>query len=155
MCYNTYSRKYYLDYEFIISDTYKTIDIDTLINNNPRDTIKYINDLKLKHGINYIRVKFNNPVSNSDKMALSSEYRNDKTVTLEFFSQEREIQRKAEEKIYNGSFWCAGISELRTGNECYDAGQDVEKFLEIARLLINNKWLYFDENWNRIEKPEF
>ena len=99
MCYNTYSRKYYLDYEFIISDTYKTIDIDTLINNNPRDTIKYINDLKLKHGINYIRVKFNNPVSNSDRMALSSEYRNDKTVTLEFFSQEREIQRKAEEKI--------------------------------------------------------
>ena len=63
--------------------------------------------------------------------------------------------RKAEEKIYNGSFWCAGISELKSGNECYDAGQDVEKFLEIAGLLINNKWLYFDENWNRIEKPEF
>lgn len=99
MSYNSYSRKYYLDYEPIISDTYKTIDIDSLINNNPLDTIKYINDLKLREGINYIRIKFNNPISNSDKMALSTEYRNNKNVTLEFFSQERELQRKAEEKI--------------------------------------------------------
>ena len=45
MSYNMDSRKYYLDYKEIISDNYKTITIDQLINNSPIDTINYINHL--------------------------------------------------------------------------------------------------------------
>lgn len=99
MSYNMNTRQYYLDYEEIISDTYKTISLETLINNDPIETINYIRNLKAIEGINYIRVKFNSAIPGSSRMAMNDNFRNDDSVTLEFFSPEREIARQAEEKI--------------------------------------------------------
>ena len=99
MSYNMNTRQYYLDYEEIISDTYKTISLETLINNDPIETINYIRNLKATEGINYIRVKFNSAIPGSSRMAMNNNFRNDDSVTLEFFSPEREIARQAEEKI--------------------------------------------------------
>ena len=99
MSYNTGTRLYYLDYEEIFSDVYKTITMDQLVNNNPVETINYIRHLKSDMGIDYIRIKFTNPILDSTKMALNNTFRTDDTVTLEFFSQEKEIARQAEEKI--------------------------------------------------------
>ena len=99
MSYNMNTRQYYLDYEEIISDTYKTISLETLINNDPIETINYIRNLKATEGINYIRVKFNSAIPGSSRMAMNDNFRNDDSVTLEFFSPEREIARQAEEKI--------------------------------------------------------
>ena len=45
MVYNMNTREYYVSYEEIFSDTYKTITLDQLKNNNPTDTINYINCL--------------------------------------------------------------------------------------------------------------
>lgn len=99
MSYNSYSRQYYIDYEEIISDNYKTITLDQLVNNDPIDTINYIKQLKASEGIDYIKIKFSNPVLASNKIAINNSFRTDSTVTLEFFSQEKEIARQAEEKI--------------------------------------------------------
>lgn len=99
MSYNMTTRQYYLDYEEIISDTYKTISLDTLVNNDPIETINYIRNLKATEGINYIRVKFNSAIPGSSRMAINDNFRTDDTVSLEFFSPEREIARQAEEKI--------------------------------------------------------
>ena len=99
MSYNSYSRQYYIDYEEIISDNYKTITMDQLINNDPIDTINYIKQLKTSEGIDYIKIKFSNPILASNKIAINNSFRTDSTVSLEFFSQEKEIARQAEEKI--------------------------------------------------------
>lgn len=99
MSYNSYSRQYYIDYEEIISDNYKTITMDQLINNDPIDTINYIKQLKASEGIDYIKIKFSNPILASNKIAINNSFRTDSTVSLEFFSQEKEIARQAEEKI--------------------------------------------------------
>ena len=90
---------YYLDYEEIFSDVYKTFTFEELINNNPKDTIDYIDNLKNTQGINYIKIKFNNDISQSDRMSISNNYRNDNSVVLEFYSQDREIQKQAEQKM--------------------------------------------------------
>ena len=99
MSYNSYSRQYYIDYEEIVSDNYKTITMDQLINNDPIDTINYIKQLKASEGIDYIKIKFSNPILASNKIAINNSFRTDSTVSLEFFSQEKEIARQAEEKI--------------------------------------------------------
>jgi len=99
MSYNMTTRQYYLDYEEIVSDTYKTINIDQLINNDPIETINYIRNLKATEGIDFIKVKFGIAIPGASRMALNNQFRNDDTVTLEFFSPEREIAKQAEEKI--------------------------------------------------------
>lgn len=99
MSYNQVTRAYYLDYEEIFSDIYRTIMLEQLIKNDPVETINYIRHLKVNEGIDYIRIKFTNPILDSTKMALNNTFRTDDTVTLEFFSQEKEIARQAEEKI--------------------------------------------------------
>lgn len=99
MSYNMNTRQYYLDYEEIISDTYKTITLDQLVNNDPIDTINYIRELKASQGINYIRIKFSSVIPGSMRMTLNDQFRNDDTVSFEYYSQEREIAKQAEEKI--------------------------------------------------------
>ena len=99
MSYNMNTRQYYLDYEEIISDIYKTITLDELVNNDPIETINYIRNLKATEGINYIKVKFNSAIPGSSRMAMNDNFRNDDSVTLEFFSPEREIAKHAEARI--------------------------------------------------------
>ena len=99
LCYNLNTRLYYLDYQEIISDSYKTITMDQLINNDPIDTINYIKNLKATENIDYIRIKFNKLISMSQKMAINNAFRNNDNVSLEFFSQEKEIAEQAKEKL--------------------------------------------------------
>ena len=93
------SRYYYLDRIEILSDTYETITLDQLVNNDPKDTIDYINNLKVSKGIDYIRIKFTNDIPPSYKMALNSQYRDNDTVTLEYYSKDEELRKQAEEQI--------------------------------------------------------
>lgn len=99
MSYNLDSRMYYLDYEEIISDTYKTISISQLINNDPIETINYIRSLKEKENIDFIRVKFESNIPGASRMSLNNQFRNDDSVVLDFYSPEKEIAKQAEEKI--------------------------------------------------------
>ena len=94
---------YYMDYEEIISDTYKTITLDQLKNNNPIDTINYILDLKKNQNINFIKVKFTNELSQTEKMAMMNQVRNSDEVVLEFISRDQELQRQAEAQMKEDS----------------------------------------------------
>ena len=93
------SRYYYLDRIEILSDTYETITLDQLVNNDPKDTIDYINNLKVSKGIDYIRIKFTNDIPPSYKMALNTQYRDNDTITLEYYSKDEELRKQAEEQI--------------------------------------------------------
>lgn len=99
LCYNLNTRQYYLDYQEIFSDVYKTIEMNDLINNNPIDTINYIKELQSTQGINYIRIKFNNPLTMANKMSINNAFRNNDTVSLDFYSQEQEIAKQAKDKL--------------------------------------------------------
>ena len=94
---------YYIDYEEIISDTYRTITLDQLKNNNPIDTINYILDLKKNQNINFIKVKFTNELSQPEKMAMMNQVRNSDEVVLEFISRDQELQRQAEAQMKEDS----------------------------------------------------
>ena len=117
MSYNMNTRQYYLDYEEIISDTYKTITMDQLINSDPIETINYIKNLKATEGIDYIRIKFNSTIPGSSRMALTNQFSNDDTVSFEFYSQEREIAKQAEAKIKEDGEKCAFLLDNRLTDE--------------------------------------
>ena len=117
MSYNMNTRQYYLDYEEIISDTYKTITMDQLINSDPIETINYIKNLKATEGIDYIRIKFNSTIPGSSRMALTNQFRNDDTISFEFYSQEREIAKQAEAKIKEDGEKCAFLLDNRLTDE--------------------------------------
>lgn len=134
------SRMYYLDYEEIISDVYKTITIDELKNNDPLEMIQYINELKISQGINYIKIKFNKDIPPSEKIALNNQYRNDDTVVLEYYSQEKELQKQAEERLKE--------DQEKYGFLIDDSLSDMQKFV----LWVNH--LKNDEMYLTVEELE-
>ena len=75
------SHYYTVKYEEIISDKYITMDLDNLLDNDPHQTIAYINNLREQENIKYIKVVFTH--YNPENMSIiQSFYRNDKNVTI-------------------------------------------------------------------------
>ena len=125
------SRMYYLDCEEIISDTYKTITIDELLSNNPLDMIQYINQLKEKEGINYLKIKFNIDIPASEKIALNNQYRNDDSIVFEYYSPEKEIQKEAEDRLKE--------EQEKYGFLIDESLSDMQKFVLWVNHLKNNE----------------
>ena len=133
------SKIYYLDYQQIISDVYATITLDELINNNPKDTIDYINNLKISKGINYIKIKFTKDMQSSYKMTLNTQYRNDDTVTLEYYNKEDELKKQAEEQIKQdnekyGFLLDKGLSDIQKFVLWVNHLKEDEMFLTVEEL---------------------
>ena len=103
MMMNLESREYIVDYEEIHSFVYKTITMKELISNDPKDTIQYIRDLKFNEGIDFIKIKFINEISLSDKMILNNVFRNDDTVSLEYKTIEEKIQEETQRNVLQDS----------------------------------------------------
>lgn len=140
MSYNMDNTRYYLDYQEIISDIYKTISLDQLVNGDPMETIKYIRYIKDTEGINYIKVKFNSAIPGSVRIAISNQFRNDNTVSLDFYSQEQEIAKQAEQKMQEDA---AKFAFLLDSNYT-----DEQKFVMWVNYLKN------DEKYFTIEELE-
>lgn len=117
MSYNMDTRYYYIDYEEIISDTYKIIPIDQLLSNNPTEIIDYIKNLKTTQNIDYIKIKFNSPIPGSLRIVLNDRFRNDETVSFEFYSPEKDIAKQAEEKIISDGEKVAFLLDPRLTDE--------------------------------------
>ena len=146
MCYNMNTRMYYLDYEEIFSDIYKTISMDQLINNDPVSTINYIRNLKQNEGIDYIRIKFTSEIPGSMRMALVDQFRSDNSVSFDFYSPEREIARQAEEKIKeDGAKFAFLLDPLLT---------DEQKFVMWVNHLKNDERYLTVEELENILKEE-
>lgn len=83
--YDMDTRYYYIHKEPIHSFRYDTISIDDIIMTDPQKVISYINDLREKEGIDYIRLKCVSNYDTQDALNIIKEYyRTDKTVKFKF-----------------------------------------------------------------------
>ena len=131
--------------QYTVADNYKTINLSDLINNDPIETINYIRELKATQNIDYIRVKFDNLISPANKMAINNTFRNDDTVTLEFFSPEREIARQAEQKLKEDNEKFSFLLDPRLTDE--------QKFVMWVNYLKNDeKFLTIEELENILKE---
>lgn len=79
--YDLDTRYYYVHLEQIASFRYDTISIDQLLTSDPKDVIDYINALKDKENIDYLRLKCRVNADNQDSIKIIQEYyRTNKTI---------------------------------------------------------------------------
>ena len=79
--YDLDTRYYYVHLEQIASFRYDTISIDQLLTSDPKDVIDYINALKDKENIDYLRLKCRVNPDNQDSIKIIQEYyRTNKTI---------------------------------------------------------------------------
>lgn len=95
-CINLDTMSHYVDFVPIESFKYKTIDLDDIISEDPQEVIQYINNLKEKEGIDFIKVRFNSSVSNANKIVINNYYKSHDNTTVEFMSTQEEQLKKAE-----------------------------------------------------------
>ena len=95
-CINLDNMSHYVDFVPIKSFKYKTIDLDDIISEDPQVVIQYINKLKADEGIDFIKIRFNNSVSNANKIVINNYYKSRDNVTIEFLSTQEEELKKAE-----------------------------------------------------------
>lgn len=79
--YNQYTRYHYTELIPINSHTYVTININDLINDDPKKIIEFIKQHKEANSIDFIRVQFNNATENMN--IVRSYFRNNSTVVLQ------------------------------------------------------------------------
>lgn len=96
---NLDTRRYYVYREIIQSFVYRTFSIEDLVNNDPKATIDYIEKLKSKYGIDYIRIRFENVMNGANKMIISNYFRNNPNYKIEFTSTESEMVKRQEEEM--------------------------------------------------------
>ena len=95
--YNTQSRRHYTELIPIDSYIYKTINIDHLINEDPKKIIQFIKDTKTNERIDFIRVQFNN--SNDNMNVVRSYFRNVADVKLHELGKVKQQQQAVDEGV--------------------------------------------------------
>lgn len=106
MVMDTVSRNYQIENIPIISDSYKTIHLEGLIN-DAKDTIDYIEKYKKDNLIDNLRIKFAKDIDMTSKMILNNYFRDRNDIVLMYYSNEKELQETAEHKIMEQSkeYW--------------------------------------------------
>jgi len=79
--YNQYSRFHYTELVPIVSKKYVTISINDLLDKDPKIIIDHILKYQQEHGIDYIRVQFNN--GNDNINVVKAYFRTNQTVVLQ------------------------------------------------------------------------
>ena len=96
---NLNTRQYMVHMEEIESFVYKTINLDSMLNSDPRFMVDYINNLK-SQGIDNIRIKFT--IQDIDKITLlKTVFANRKDIKIETNFEKQRIQEKLEEMNLN------------------------------------------------------
>lgn len=89
--YNPVERTHYTELVPIDSYIYKTININHLINSDPKEIIAHIKEVKEREGIDFIRVQFNN--ANENMNIVRNYFRNSSNVKLqEIGKKDKQIQ---------------------------------------------------------------
>lgn len=107
---NLDTRQYYVHLEPIKSFRYDTINIDNMLNRDPKEVIQYINELQ-QQGIDHIRVDFNmssDEISNANIELIKNYYRTNNTVKIDAkdinktsVNKEQELQFEKELEQYS------------------------------------------------------
>ena len=86
---------HYIYKQPIVSFRYETINLDTMIECDPKSIIDYIDKIKREKGIDYIRIEFSREVPKITKDMIDSFYRNNSTVKLKYdFTKDKKIVEK-------------------------------------------------------------
>ncbi len=89
---NPRTRKHYTELIPVDSYIYNTINIDHLINSDPKEIISYIKRIKQEQGIDFIRVQFNN--ANENMNVVRNYFRNSNNVKLqELGKKDKQMQQ--------------------------------------------------------------
>lgn len=103
-CINLDTMSHYIDFEKIESFKYKTIDVDDIIDEDPQMVVRYIDDLKKKEGIDYIKIRFSCPISQANKVIISNVYKQKDDTTVEFLTTQEESMKQAEVQMENEKY---------------------------------------------------
>jgi DNA repair exonuclease SbcCD nuclease subunit len=84
LLHNLETQQYYIQMNFIESFRYVTISVDDIITKDPKMIIDYIDELKTRNKIDFIRVNLNQPITLDNEAILKNYYRRNKEVSLQF-----------------------------------------------------------------------
>ena len=108
IAHNLDTQIHYVQFMPIISARYDTIFLDQLISEDPKKICDYINNRRIKDGIDYIKVKIRFPIPGYNKTVINNYYRNNPAVTIEFVDTTVEENKKeltnSTESAYNYLF---------------------------------------------------
>lgn len=88
------SRKYYIHLEPIKSFRYDTVNLDELISSDPKDIISYINELKDKENIDYLRIEFKKDIPTDNLEILKSYYKNNGTIKFKLNNTSSKVKKE-------------------------------------------------------------
>lgn len=89
------SRYYLMHLEEIKSFRYDTILLDDILNQDPKDVIAYINDLKVSKNIDHLRVKFTDDLSDDFINIINAYYKNKRDIKLQFeYDKKSKVMKK-------------------------------------------------------------
>lgn len=131
------TRYHYVYREEIKSFIYRTFTLDSLIKNDPKSTIEYIENIRTKYGIDYIRIKFDNPVSSTNKQIIANYFRNLSNYKIEFVSQELQMAMKQENEIRSEMDGFEFILDNKISDE--------EKFVMYVNKIHGDEYITIDE----------
>lgn len=103
LCHDLDTQIHYVQFQRIESFRYDTIYLDQLISEDPKQIIDYINKLKIKQGIDFIKVRFRVPVPGYNKTIINNYYRNNSNVNIEFMDIKEAEEKRKEEQIKQNS----------------------------------------------------
>ena len=128
--------RHYVQFNPIKCRTYITIDMETLISNDPKDIINYINNLQINQGIDFLKVKFRTPIKGADKVIIDNYYRNNGKTFVEFLDvmEERRIKDR-ENGVISEEYDFILDSQL----------SDFEKFVRYVNLKEGGEFITVDK----------
>ena len=119
------TNRHYVHFEKIISDSYITLDMDSVISSDPKEVIEYINRLKQEREINYLKIRFKVPITGADKVIINNYYRNSPYTFVEFMDVIEERKAKQE------------MNAALSGEYDFildDSLSDIEKFVKYVNI---------------------
>lgn len=97
LLHNIKTREYYVDFEPITSYRYDTINLDDMLQSDPKEVIDYINQKK-SEGIEHIRVQFTE--SNDANLSVIKEsFRNNPNVVIDSKTENQSVQEAIQESV--------------------------------------------------------
>lgn len=98
LLHNLNTQEHYVYKEIIQSFRYITMNLDNILESDPREIIQYIDEVKVRDNIDFIRIEFNREVPPDKKSIIDSFYRNNKTVKFKYnFTKDH---KRIEENLY-------------------------------------------------------
>lgn len=103
LLYNLDTRQYYMHLEPIESFRYDTISLDRLVLSDPKEIIDYINDLKEKENIDYLRIEIPQSYSQENSEILKNYFRNRQDIKFKIDRNKKtdEVIENKESELYD------------------------------------------------------